>query len=128
MKISIVGNAYAITSTIKHSDYDLLKKHCPEALTITDEEGNDVFSINYNAGNPSVGKFGITFDGISRDDKKTLTLTGTIPGTVVDAKEFVADQIGVAMGFLNQMEEELPEVVKSVADSRKQLLDKITIA
>lgn len=128
MKITINGDAFVVTSSIKLSDIEVLKKTNPEALRLVDEEGNDVFSVDYNAGRPSISQFGITFGGVSRDNAKQLTYTGTIPAGVADAKEFVADIISPVVAYLSELEETIPDDAKSATDTRNKLLASITVA
>ena len=78
MQISVVGNAAVVTSSIKVEEIKTLKAGNPQALKVfKDEEKKDeVFSISYNEGaEPSFGKFGITFNSVTRDDKKCASLT-----------------------------------------------------
>lgn len=127
MKISIVGDVFVLTSGIKKSDFDLIKKYHSEALTLVDEEGNDVFSIDYFAGNGSVSKFGITFGGTTRDEDAYLTVTKSIPAGVADAKAFVADEVGCAIANLKDLEDALPDIAKHISDERKELIKSINI-
>ena len=85
MQISVVGNAAVVTSSIKVEEIKTLKAGNPQALKVfKDEEKKDeVFSISYNEGaEPSFGKFGITFNSVTRDDKKCASLTLRIPNTL----------------------------------------------
>jgi len=127
MKISIVGDVFVLTSSIKQKDFELIKRYNPESLRVVDDEGNDVFSVNYSAGNGSISKFGITFGGATRDDKAYLTVTKAIPAGVADAKAFVADEVGCAMANLKLLEDELPDIAKEIAEERKELIDSITV-
>lgn len=128
MKITIAGDAFVITSDIKKKDFDLLKKYKPEVLTITDEEGNDVFSVDYAEGRPSIAKFGITFSGVTRNNTAKLTLTSAIPQGIADAKEYVADTIGSVMANIKVIEDRVSTGATEVANERKALIDSITVA
>ena len=125
MKVKVVGDAFVLESSVKVSDFELLKKHKPSALRITDEEGNDVFAVDYSAGKGSISKFGITFNGVSRDEKPTLIYTGILPANTANAKEFVADVIAPAYANLKEIEANIAEDAKEVADERKKLVDSI---
>ena len=125
MKVKVVGDAFVLESSVKVSDFELLKKHNPSALKIADEEGNDVFAINYVAGKGSISKFGITFNGVSRGEKPTLIYTGTLPAGTANAKEFVADVIAPAYANLKELEASITEDAKTVAEERKKLVDSI---
>ena len=131
MKLTITGDAYALTSAIKVSDIALLKKYNPDALTIKDKDGKTVFGVSYSEGKPNVAGFGVTFGGKTRDENGYATITGTIPTGVASAeaaKDFVADTFGGVVAYLEQLEKNVPEAAKAVADKRKKLVDGITVA
>ena len=131
MKLTITGDAYALTSAIKVSDIALLKKYNPDALTIKDKDGKTVFGVSYSEGKPNVASFGVTFGGKTRDENGYATITGTIPtgfASAEAAKDFVADTFGGVVAYLEQLEKNVPEAAKAVADKRKKLVDGITVA
>ena len=131
MKLTITGDAYALTSAIKVSDIALLKKYNPDALTIKDKDGQTVFGVSYSEGKPNVASFGVTFGGKTRDENGYATITGTIPtgfASAEAAKDFVADTFGGVVAYLEQLEKSVPEAAKAVADKRKKLVDGITVA
>jgi len=123
MKIAIIADAYALTSSIKAKEIELLKKYNPSALKVCDEEGNEKFSVGYVAGKPSVVGFGITFGGKNADDE--VTVTEIIPSGTADAKEFIADRFGAIIPYLKQLEETVPAEAKKVADNKKAIIDSI---
>ncbi len=127
MKISIVGDVFVLTSDIKKSDFDLITKYHSKSLALVDEEGNDVFCIDYSAGNGSVSKFGITFSGTTRDENAYLTVTKSIPVGVADAKVFVADEVGCAIANLKDLEDVLPTLARNIAKERKELIESIDV-
>lgn len=130
MKISIISGAFAVTSSIKKEDYDLVKKHNPDALKVHDEDGNEIFTVNYNENCPSIESFGITFGGVSNAEqtKGCLTFTGSIPTGVADAKEYVADKVGVLWDNYKLIEDAFEDNVKAVKEARKLIKDSITVA
>lgn len=130
MKLSVIGDAFVATSTIKADDIALVAKYKPDALKIKDKEGNDVFSISYVAdGNSSIAPFGITFTGKSRgEDGGYATLTQKLPKGTTDAKKYVADAVGGVIEHVNAIEESLPAVVEEIKTTKAALLDSITVA
>lgn len=126
MKITVAGEAFAVKSNIKKEDFDLVKKHKPEELKIIDKDGNEVFTVNYSEGRPSIESFGITFSSVSRDDDKSLTLTGTIPQGTADAKEYITDKIGICYENLTTIEGRMTEAVKGIKEARKKIKDSIS--
>lgn len=122
MRIAIIADKFAVNSSIKLEDIELLKKYKPDALKIRDEEGNDLFAIDYKAGQPSISKFGVTFSAVAGRTAK-VALTGEIPAGTSNPKEFVADRVGVAVDYINQLENEIPAVVETIKATRKTLMD-----
>lgn len=127
MKITITADAFAITSSIKKEEYDLVKKHNPSALKIVDEEGNELFTVGYTEGRPSLEPFGVTFGGLTRDNDKFLTYTGNIPSGTTDAKEYVTDKVGVLYENLKKIEDNMTTAVKGVEEARKSIKDSIKV-
>ena len=132
MKLTITGDAYALTSAIKVADIELLGKYNPDALTVKDkDEKKVVFGVSYSEGKPSVASFGVTFGGKTRDENGYATITGTIPtgfASAEAAKEFVAEKFGGVVAYLEQLEKSVPEAAKAVTETRKKLVDSITVA
>lgn len=131
MKLTITGDAYALTSTIKVVDIDLLKKYNPDALTVKDKESKQpVFGVSYSEGRPNVASFGATFGGKTRDENGYATITGAIPAEFNSedaAKNFVAEKFGSVVDYLEQLEKSIPDEAGKIKEERKQLLNSITI-
>lgn len=131
MKLTITGDAYALTSSVKVADIKLLKKYQPDALKILDEEKNVKFAVDYSEGKSNVAAFGITFGGATRDDNGYATVTGTLPqglNTAEAAKEYLADQFGGVVAYLTKLEESIPTAVETVSTVRKDFIDGIVVA
>lgn len=129
MKISIIPGAFCVTSKIKKDEFDLVKKHNPDALKVYDNDYNEIFTVNYNENCPAIESFGITFGGVSTadDTKGCLTFTGAIPASIADAKEYVADKVGVLWDNYKLIEDGFAENLKAVKDARKTIKDSITV-
>lgn len=132
MKLTITGDAYALTSAIKVSDIELLKKYNPDALTVKDKDGKQtVFGVSYSEGKANVAAFGVTFGGKTRDENGYATITGVIPtgfASAEAAKDFVAETFGGVVAYLEQLEKSVPNAAEAVATERKKLVDSITVA
>ena len=131
MKLSISADAYVLTSTIKVADIELLKKSNPDALKLTNKDGEAIFAISFSEGNPSIAPFGVTFGGKTRDDNGYATITGIIPSDVQTtdaAKEFVAEKFGGVVAHLTKLEESVSKAAASVRDAKKKLIDGIVVA
>lgn len=129
MKIAITADAYALTSSLTKEEVELAAKYNPEALCIKDKESKKtVFSVSYVDGRPSVAPFGVTFGGATRDDKGCLTITEMLPKGVTNAKEYVADKFGSVIDNLKELEKTVPGEVKKIKESRKTLIDSISVS
>lgn len=132
MKLTITADAYALTSSVKVADIELLKKYNPDALTIKDKEGKQaVFAVSYSEGKPNVASFGVTFGGKTRDENGYATITGTLPSnlqTAEAAKDFVAEKFGGVIAYLEKLESTIAVAAKEVSDSRKKIVDSIVVA
>lgn len=126
-KVIIAGNAVVINSSMKLEDLKTIAKYRPDALTLTDENGDPVFSIRTCSGQGSINKIGAIFGEETRDDAKLASLTMVV-STDGDIKEFVADEFGAALINLSKLEETLPAVVSEINSERAAIIDSITIA
>lgn len=130
-KVTIAGKALVITSNLKLTDLETVKKYQPKALILMGgEDGKEpVFAIGAVRG--STGKIcsiGVEFGEETHDDQKLATMTLMVPGDVKDMKEYVADKYGAALMNLAKLEDTLPAVVEAIAASKKSIMDNISVA
>lgn len=128
-KITIVGNAVAIKSSIKMEDLKVVAKYNPNALCLKDEDGEEVFRIGATNGEGSIGKYGISFSSTDSHGYATLTITLQKLGISedVNVKEVLADTIGAAVGYLNNIEESIASVVDEINDSKNKFMESIEV-
>lgn len=134
-KINVLGDAVVITSTVKATDYALIQKYRPEALTLcktaaNGEPGDPYFKVYVSNGNGSVNQYGIAFGGVARDGSglATVTVPFTGPTDEAEVKEKVADLYGIALANLNQIEAAIPEVLTDIAARKAAVIEAITVA
>lgn len=127
MKLSIVGDAYVLTSTLTVNEVALLKKCSPGELRVKDEDGNDQFAVSYSEGRPCISKFGITFGGTTHDEDKFLTVTGMIPAGTGDCREYLADLVAPAVAYLKLLEERIPTVAERIKAEHDALVAAINV-
>ena len=133
MKITLHRDVakYVLTSTIKKEDLELVKKYRPDALKIKDSDGNDIFGMSFVAGKPCISKNGVTFGGTSNEGAYAIVvgdLPATLPaGTATDA-DYVADIVGAALPYINELEAKLPEVAATIKAEREALIATIVNA
>jgi hypothetical protein len=126
-KITIAGNSYVVTSAISKEDLETVKKYRPSALEITDPETKET-RFKVGVGSNSVTDFGVSFGGVSNDDKKLATATVSIPADAEDAKAYVLDKAGLAIANLNKMEKDIAEALKEIGVERKAIADNISVS
>ena len=129
-KITIVGNAVVITSTLKLEEIYRVKKYRPDALTLKGgEDGKEpIFCIGVG----SVGKinqYGAEFDGETHDERKLATITLLLDGfgETEDLKEFIADGIGAWVATLGKLEAQIPAVLEEIDAERAEIMANITV-
>lgn len=130
-KITVVGQAVVVTSSMKLEDIKLVEKYRPEALVLYVGEGAEKepdFKIGTTSfGNGCISKYGVEFDSETRDEQKLATLTEVLVNEVEDIKGFVSDAYGPAVLKLNELEGALPGVIREIADMKARIDANITI-
>ena len=126
-KITIAGNSYVITSDVSMADLDTVKKYRPSALAITDPETKETL-FKVGVGSNSISEYGISFGGVSNDDRKLATATLPVPSDVEDAKEYVLDKAGLAISSLNKIEAVITEVLDEIHTERDVIAENITVS
>ncbi len=124
--ITIAGGCFVVTSGVSMADLELVKKHRPKALKIVDEETKEeLFAVGL--GGNSLNDFGVSFNGVSNDDRKLATVTLPIPADTEDVQAFVAEKAGVAVVNLNRIEDGIDEVLEEIRAEHKKVTDSIKI-
>ena len=126
-KVTIAGNSYVVTSDIAMADLETVKKYRPSALAITDQETKETL-FKVGIGSSSVSEHGISFGGVSNDEKKLATATLPIPADVENAKDFVLDKSGVAIANLNKIESSISRALESIRSERNAISENITVS
>ena len=130
-KVTIAGKALVITSNLKLTDLETVKKYQPKALILMGgEDGKEpVFAIGaVRGGTGKIGTIGVEFGEETHDDQKLATMTLMAPADVKDMKEYVADKYGAALMNLAKLEENLPAVVAAIAADKQAIMDNINVA
>lgn len=127
-KTTVIGNALIVQSDLTTEQIQTVAKFRPSALAIYEGDGAEkvqVFAIGTGK-TGSISKYGITFDGTSRDDGKFATVTLPYAGSD-NPKEWVAETYGAALARLNEIEKQIPKVVKEAQDAKAAILAGITV-
>lgn len=131
-KITIVGDAVVVTSSMKLEDLKTISKYRPEALILKGgEDGKEpVFGISVvPRGMGELSKYGASFGSESHDDSKFATITMHMNcGDVDDVKEAVADQLGATITNLTNLEKSLPDILSEIATEKAAVMNSISVA
>lgn len=128
-QITIAGNSYVVTSSIPMEDMEKVKKYRPTALTLKDEESKETyFKVGIGTGSASLNDHGISFSGVSNDDKKLANATLPIPSDVEDAKAYVLDKAGMAIANLNKIEEAIAGALKDIKAEHEKIAQNIKVS
>jgi len=130
-KLSILGNAVVITSTMKLEDIRTIEKYNKAALTITEEvdgEKVQVFSV-CTGSKGEINQFGATFADATRDNDKfaQITLCTCLENITGDVKEWAADKFGKAIVRLNQLEATIADTLAKIAEDKAAVMANITV-
>ena len=74
MKIQVLQNRMVITSTLKVDQIKELLANNRAALAISDEEGNEIFSVAYSEVGGSANKYGISFNTVGENGEAVLAV------------------------------------------------------
>jgi hypothetical protein len=126
--VNIAGNSYVVTSGIAMADLETVKKYRPSALSLTDEETKEtLFKVGIGT-TSSVNDHGITFSGVTNDEKKLATATLPIPADTEDAKEYVLDKAGLALANLKKVEDGITTALKDIKTERDAIAANIKVS
>ena len=128
--ISIVGESVVITSAMTLDNYKTVAKYRPKALQLKGgEDGKEVVFVVGVTSNPrgSINKVGAEFGGVAHDGSGKATITFDLPCGDDDVKERVAEKIGVAIIYLNKLEEVLPDVIREIAAEKNAVMENISV-
>lgn len=129
-KITVVGKAVVVTSTLKTKEVEMVKKYRQDALTLYEGEGKDkqaVFLIETGNGVGSIGAYGIEFNGTNADGFATVTRLLPDGLNAEDVKEWVSDNIGVPTLKLGRLEASIPAVAAEIATEKATIESMLTI-
>ena len=102
--------------------FKALKKHMPNALKARDEEGNEVFALDFNVnGTGSISNYGVCFNRADSEGNALITVQETL------TTEEVADKYAAiilktqdlekwALEAYKSLQEQLLEVAESIVD------------
>lgn len=126
-KVIVNGTAAVLTSDVKLEDWKRVQKLDPEALTLVDEETDEVlFKVSVGQGPGSVNEYGVMFGNVTNPEGKA-TVTVLIDSEAENREELVRETVGSAILDLNQLEKEMPEILKEIEAKEKEISEHIVM-
>ena len=125
---TIAGNSYVVTSGIAMADLETVKKYRPAALILVDEETKEPYFRVGVGGASGVNDHGISFSGVTNDERKLATATLPIPADVEDAKTYVLDKAGLALANLKKVEDGVVSALQDIKAERDTIAANITVS
>jgi len=120
--IVIHGASAVLTSGVKLADWERVQKYAPDAMKIVDEEGDTVFKVMIAKGTGSANKYGVTFGASTYANKDGMaTVTILLDEKCEDKQKAIADSLGGALLDLNEIEANIPEILKDIAEKEAQV-------
>lgn len=132
MKIKILDSTSAVLSVAFTEEMVAkLQASNPKALSVFDENKNEVFKVRYEQGKNSVSQFGVTFGGVTLGETKNLTLNMVLPTEVGNdeekAKNYIVAKLGGVIDHITAFETSIPEQYKAIVEKEKTIFDKIEV-
>ena len=124
--VEISGASAVLVSDVKLDDWKRVQKYAPEALKIVDEDGDTLFKVACGNGGGSVNEYGVVF-GTHTNEGGTGTVTIILDEEVEDKVEAVKEVCGSALLDLNEIEKQLPEILKEIAEKEAEI-NKLVVA
>ena len=124
--IDLTGAAAVLVSDVKLEDWQRVEKYAPEALKIVDEEGEVVFKVMTCCCTGSVDKNGVCF-GTYTNEGGLATVTVLMDDDVEDRLQAIKDVAGQALLDLNEIEKDIPTLLKDINDKEAEI-EKLIIA
>ena len=128
-KIKVCGDAAVIESSVTLEQYKTVAKYRPNELTLKGgEDGKTVLVKVGVAEKGGINKYGVTFDGATRDENGYATVTVIIPKGTDDPKQWIIDEFGSTLLNLEAIEAKLTAVLEDVAEDAAAISSMIEIA
>lgn len=132
LKTKIVMNEAIVSSNYTPEDFAKLRKFAPEALSVLDKDGDEVFSYAYQEGAVDkwpVSKYGIMFNAVDNSGKAAVVVQ--LPQNLGDEtakKQWVAENLGAALQFGSQLEEGFSAKIEEIDNAIDTIVNDIEIA
>lgn len=121
----IVGSSCVIKSTLTSAEIKRVKKLCPDALVMVDDNNEPVFAIDINENMPgSINDNGACF-GNATDAEGKATITVVLDPSAPDTEALVFDQLGRNLMRLKEMEEHIANILPEIDTEEQKIKEMI---
>lgn len=124
--IDMTGAAAVLVSDVKLDDWKRVEKYAPEALKIVNEEGETVFKVMTCCCTGSINENGVCF-GSYTNEGGLATVTVLLDDDVDDRLQAIKDVAGQALLDLNDIEKDIPQILKDITDKEAEI-EKLIVA
>lgn len=127
-KIVITGSALVLKSGLELATLKKLAKYKPSAMETRDDKDRLVFKVAVaGEGEGSVSDKAIYFAPVTHDADGLATVTLSIPASVKDAKDYVADLLGSVYPKLQALEIAMGGASDEVDAAKAEMLESISV-
>lgn len=127
-KIIITGSAVVLKSGLELATLKKLAKYKPSAMETRDYKDRLVFKVAVaGEGEGSVSEKAVYFAPVTHDADGLATVTMSIPASVHDAKEYVADLLGSVYPKLQALEIAMGGASDEVDAAKAEMLENISV-
>ena len=126
MKIQVLQNTMVITSALKVDQIKELLANNRAALAISDEEGNEIFSVAYSEVGGSANKYGISFNAVGENGEAVLAVQVIVRDRAT-IKEDLAKQFREVLIYLPKIEVQAVAALEAMAVEIAELENNIEV-
>ena len=127
-KIIITGSAVVLKSGLELATLKKLAKYKPSAMETRDDKDRLVFKVAVaGEGEGSVSEKAVYFAPVTHDADGLATVTMSIPASVHDAKDYVADLLGSVYPKLQALEIAMGGASDEVDAAKAEMLENISV-
>ena len=120
-RVLVAGCACVVTSLLTYDEIERYKRLHPEALSLVDEDGNPVFTIDVSDGSGLLVKDRAEFSRMkSADGKATITIL--LDPEIEDREDAVRKSICPCLNSLNELEKQLLEKLDKLNEEETEAL------
>ncbi|MCR5566403.1 MAG: hypothetical protein K6F61_06095 [Clostridiales bacterium] len=126
-RVLVAGCACVITSLLTYEEIERYKRYHPEALTMLDDDGQDVFAIDTTDGPGCLLKDRAEYSCMkSADGKATITIL--LMPDIDDKEAAIREKICPCLPHLDELERQLLEKLGMLEEEENKAFGMVTFA